>query len=99
MVAKTSRLFSPRVTTSAQGVLCVPSHVEKESSYHYIASLTEALVYARSALERTQIGTQDGGAVPKFALLLAMKKSKADYACAGAQVSPMEQVPRGWPRT
>jgi len=71
----------------AQGGLCTPPTVLRDSPYHYIASLTEALTYAKSGLDRTAQGRQGSSSVSDFDLFLGLKLRKADFDCAGSQVS------------
>lgn len=71
----------------AEGGLCAPPTVQKESPYHYIASLTEALTYAKSGLDRTAQSRQGSGSVGDFDLFLSLKLAKGDFDCAGSQVS------------
>jgi len=80
-VAAFSLLHSP-----AQAGLCIPPTVQKESPYHYIVSLAEALSYAKSGLDRT--GPIGLGPKPSdFDLFLGLKLGKADFECAKSQVS------------
>lgn len=71
----------------AEGGLCIPPTVQRDSPYHYVASLTEALTYAKSGLDRTAHGRQGSGSVSDFDLLLGLKLGKADFVCAGSQLS------------
>lgn len=66
---------------------CAPPTVQKDSPYHYIASLTEALTYAKSGLDRTAQSRQGSGSVSDFDLFLGLKLAKGDFDCAGSQVS------------
>lgn len=71
----------------AQAGPCTPPTVEKESPYHYIASLTEALRYAQSGLDRTR--PNGSGPTPSDSdLVLGFTLGKADFECAGSHVSP-----------
>jgi hypothetical protein len=71
----------------AQAGLCIPPTVQKESPYHYLVSLAEALSYAKSAVDRTR--SSDSATPPSdFDLLLGLKLGKADFECAKSQVSP-----------
>jgi len=77
-----SLLHSP-----ARAALCTPPVVERESAYHYMVSLTDALTYAKSALNRTaptNLGQRPG----HFELLLGLKLGKTDFECAQSQMSP-----------
>src|SRR5205814_10612480 len=71
----------------AEGGLCFPPTVQKDSPYHYIASVTDALSYAKSGLDRTAQSSQESSAVRDFDLFLGLKLGKADFDCAGSQVS------------
>lgn len=71
----------------AQGGLCTPPTVQRNSPYHYIATLTEALTYAKSGLDRTAQSGQGSSSVSDFDLLLGLKLGKADFDCAASQVS------------
>ena len=72
--------------TPVHAGLCMPPDVQKDSPYQYILSFTDALSYAKSALDR----------IPKdlnllsspYDLLLGLKLGKADFECAESQVSP-----------
>jgi hypothetical protein len=71
----------------AQAGQCTRPTVQTESPYHYIVSLTDALIYAQSGLDRTQ----PNGLGPKPSesdLLRGLILGKADFECAGSQVSP-----------
>lgn len=73
--------------SEAQAGLCTPPTVQKESPYHYIVSLAEALTYAKSGLDRS--GPSGLGPRPSdFDLLVGLKLAKADFECAKSQVSP-----------
>jgi hypothetical protein len=69
----------------AESTMCVPPTVEKDSPYHYITSLTEALSHARAAVDRA-ISPQPRQ-VSEVDLFIALKLGKADFDCARAQVS------------
>jgi hypothetical protein len=71
----------------AYGTLCMPPTVQKDSPYHYIASLTEALTYGQSGLDRTVRSGQKSSVIG-FDLLLGLKVGKKDFDCAASQVSP-----------
>jgi hypothetical protein len=72
--------------TPAHAGLCMPPVVQKESPYQYILSLTDALSYAKSALDR--IPKNLNSLSSDYDLLLGLKLGKADFECAGSQVSP-----------
>ena len=72
---------------AAEGGLCIPPTVQKDSPYHYIASLTEALTYAKSGLDRIPESRQGSSSVSDFDLFLGLKLGKADFDCARSQVS------------
>ena len=89
------RCFVPRLAiivglfvmyTPAHAGLCMPPVVEKESLYHYILTFTNAMGYAKSALDRipntmkSQLSNHD--------LLLGLELGKADFECAASQVFP-----------
>ena len=67
--------------------LCVPATVQRESPYHYIASLTEALSYAKSGLDRGTQRREGARPLSDFEVLVNLKLAKADFKCAGSQVS------------
>src|SRR5207247_39627 len=71
----------------AEGGLCFPPTVQKHSPYHYIASLADALTYAKSGLDRTAQSSQESSSDSDFDLFLGLKLGKADFDCAGSQVS------------
>lgn len=71
----------------ADGGLCTPPTVQKDSPYHYVASLTEALTYAKSGLDRTAQSRQGATSVSDFDLFLGLKLGRADFDCARSQVS------------
>ena len=76
----------------ARAAICIPPAVLVENSYQYILSLTEALTYAKSALDRT-IPARRGSVVDDFELLLALKLGKSDFECAKSHVSPYTASP------
>lgn len=76
----------------AGAALCTPPVIRVENPYQYILSLTEALTYAKSALDRT-IPARRGSGVDDFELLLALKLGKGDFECAKSHVSPYAASP------
>ena len=70
----------------AHAGLCMPPVVEKESLYRYILTLTNAMGYAKSALDRipktmkSQLSSHD--------FLAGLELGKAEFECAASQVSP-----------
>lgn len=73
--------------TALAGV-CQPPTVQKQSPYHYLVSLSEALGYAKSGLDRSS-PTGLGSSKPSdFDLLFGLKLAKADFECAKEQVVP-----------
>ena len=71
----------------AQAGVCPPPTVQKESPYHYLVSLADALSYAKSGLDRTAPAAL-GSKASDFDLLLGLKLGKADFECARSQVFP-----------
>lgn len=71
----------------AGGGLCTPPAVQRDSPYHYVARLTEALTYGKSGLDRAPQSAQGSTSVSDFDLFLGLKLGKADFDCAGSQVS------------
>ena len=70
----------------AESAICIPPTVVTDSPYHYIKSLTDALSYAKDALDRSaSLQPRQGGDVDLF---VAIKLAKTDYECARSQVSP-----------
>jgi len=70
----------------AESTICMPPTVVKDSPYQYIKSLTDALSYAKEALDRTtSLQPRQGGEVDLF---VALKLAKTDYDCARSQVAP-----------
>jgi hypothetical protein len=67
--------------------VCPPPTVQKESPYHYLLSLTDALSHAKSGLDRTSPAGL-GSRATDFDLLFGLKLGKGDFECAKAQVSP-----------
>ena len=65
---------------------CIPPDAQRESAYHYVLSLTEAMSYAKSALDR--IPENMDSPSRNYDLFLAFKLGKADYLCAGSLVTP-----------
>src|SRR5688572_18725209 len=91
MVARVSlsilvTVFSP-LMASVQAAPCTPPVVEKDSPYKYIVSLTDALSYAKSGLERIPASSSQPRPTD-FDFLLGLKLGRADYKCAESQVSP-----------
>lgn len=76
----------------ARAALCSPPVVRVENPYQYILSLTEALAYAKSALDRTIPAHRVSG-VDDFELLFALKLGKSDLECAKSHVSPYAASP------
>jgi hypothetical protein len=74
------------VHTPVHAGLCMSPAVQKDSPYQYILSLTDALSYAKSALDR--IPKDLNSLSSHYDLLLGLKLGKVDYECAGSQVSP-----------
>src|SRR5262245_8957952 len=73
------------VDTPAHAGLCMPPVVEKESPYQYILTLTNAMGYAKSALDRIPKTMRQSS---NYDLLLGLELEKADFKCAASQVSP-----------
>lgn len=71
----------------ASAGLCMPPTVERESPYHYIVSLSDALAWAKSGLDRTD-PAKLGSASADYDLLLGLRLAKVDFQCAESQVSP-----------
>lgn len=69
------------------GLCLPPTVVDVESPYRYVVSLSDALAWARSALDRTDPAALGTGSVD-FKLLLGLRLAKVDLQCAEAQVSP-----------
>ncbi|MNI35273.1 hypothetical protein D3C73_892930 [compost metagenome] len=67
--------------------VCQPPTVHKDSPYHYLVSLTSALSYAKSSLDRASSIKPDSKTAD-FDLLFALKLGKGDFECAKLQVSP-----------
>jgi len=76
----------------AQADFCMPPTVQEESPYHYLVSLAEALRYAKSGRDHIDVTALESSA-DSFDLLLGLKLGKADYECAGSQVSPYASSP------
>lgn len=75
----------------AQAGPCMPPTVQKDSAYHYLASLAEAMSYAKSGQDRSNpanSGVKAEGSVDAYAFMLGLKLGKVDFECAGSQVSP-----------
>ena len=75
------------LTARPSAGLCLPPTVERESPYHYIVSLSDALAWAKSGLDRTDPANL-GSASADYDLLLGLRLAKVDFQCAESQVSP-----------
>jgi len=89
------RCSAPRLTiiavlffiyTPVHAGLCMPPVVEKESLYQYLLTLTNAMGYTKSALDRIPKTMKSQSSYDDF--LVGLELGKADFECAASQVSP-----------
>lgn len=74
--------------------LCIASMVEKNSPFHFLISLTDALGYAQTSVQRFNEGTQVSPKENSFLSKLSVfKLAKADLECAESQLDGYRTSP------